>query len=51
MNERMGVWELPKEWGVVKLGELVEMKSGFACAKKNLVAKGVPHLRPFNIGT
>jgi len=26
------------------------MKSGFACAKTNLVSTGVTHLRPFNIG-
>ncbi len=44
-----GIWELPEDWGVVKLGQLVEMKTGFACAKTNLVADGLPHLRPFNI--
>lgn len=32
------------------LGELLEQAdSGFACAKRNLVAIGLPHLRPFNI--
>jgi type I restriction enzyme S subunit len=32
------------------LGNLVEMKSGFACAKSKLVSDGVAHLRPFNVG-
>jgi type I restriction enzyme S subunit len=47
----MGVWELPEGWGTASLGDLVEMKTGFACAKKNLVTEGLPHLRPFNVST
>jgi type I restriction enzyme S subunit len=47
----MGVWELPAGWKTAKLGDLVEMKTGFACAKKNLVSEGISHLRPFNVGT
>ncbi len=50
-SEGMGVWELPEGWGTARLGELVEMKTGFACAKKNLVTEGLPHLRPFNVST
>jgi type I restriction enzyme S subunit len=50
-NKGMGVWELPEGWGLTRLGELVEMKTGFACAKKNLVTEGLPHLRPFNVST
>ena len=44
---------LPEEWDVIRLGDLADMKSGFACAKKNLVeqGQGIPHLRPFNIAT
>ena len=29
--------------------ESLDIKSGFACAKKNVVPIGIPHLRPFNI--
>jgi type I restriction enzyme S subunit len=29
---------------------LIEMKSGFACARKYSVSHGLPHLRPFNVG-
>ena len=49
----MGVWELPEGWGTARLSDLVQIKSGFACAKKNLVPaeKGVAHLRPFNVDT
>jgi type I restriction enzyme S subunit len=47
----MGVWELPEGWGIARLGDFVEMKTGFACAKKNLVTEGLPHLRPFNVST
>jgi type I restriction enzyme S subunit len=50
-SEGMGVWELPEGWDTARLGELVEMKTGFACAKKNLVTEGLPHLRPFNVST
>jgi len=48
-----GVWELPEGWATVCLGSLVQIKSGFACAKKNLVPadEGVAHLRPFNVDT
>ncbi len=44
-------WQLPEGWREVSLGRLVDMKSGFACSKQNLVLQGLPHLRPFNIGT
>jgi type I restriction enzyme S subunit len=47
----VGPWELPEGWETARLGDLVETKTGFACAKKNLVSQGVPHLRPFNVGT
>lgn len=45
---------LPKEWKVVKLGELVEdnkvwIQNGFAQGSYNQSGDGVPHLRPFNI--
>jgi len=30
--------------------QLVEMQSGFACARKHSAPSGLPHLRPFNIG-
>jgi type I restriction enzyme S subunit len=52
-NEDPGMWELPDDWGKARLGDLVEVKSGFACAKKNLVSAetGVGHLRPFNVST
>ena len=51
MNE--AVWELPAGWDTAPLGRLVDIQSGFACSKKNLVpaGKGVAHLRPFNVGT
>lgn len=45
---------LPKEWKVVRLGELVEdnkvwIQNGFAQGSYNQSGDGVPHLRPFNI--
>jgi type I restriction enzyme S subunit len=45
---------LPKEWRVVRLGELVEknlllIRSGFPRGQHNELGDGVPHLRPFNI--
>ena len=45
---------LPKEWRVVRLGELVEkrlllIRGGFPQGQHNEVGNGVPHLRPFNI--
>jgi type I restriction enzyme S subunit len=45
--------ELPAGWDAAPLGRLVEIQSGFACSKKNLVpaGEGVAHLRPFNVGT
>lgn len=48
-----GVWELPAGWEASPLGCLVEIQSGFACSKKNLVpaGEGVAHLRPFNVAT
>lgn len=50
-SEDVGVWELPEGWDAVRLGDLVHIKSGFACAKRNLVpaTEGVAHLRPFNV--
>ena len=49
----MSWWTLPENWGTVCLGSLVQIKSGFACAKRNLVSAGagVAHLRPFNVDT
>jgi len=49
----MDTWELPSGWDTAPLGLLVNIKSGFACSKKNLVpaSQGVAHLRPFNVGT
>jgi hypothetical protein len=32
-------------------GSVIEARSGFAFAKSKLVSEGIPHLRPFNIGT
>ena len=45
---------LPKEWRVVRLGDLVEraillMRNGFPQGEHNETGAGVPHLRPFNI--
>jgi type I restriction enzyme S subunit len=45
---------LPKEWRVVRLGDLVEreillMRNGFPQGQHNETGVGVPHLRPFNI--
>ena len=38
-------------WEQVSLDErIVEMQSGFSCARELTVSHGVPHLRPFNIG-
>lgn len=38
-------------WERVSLDDrIVEMQSGFACARELTVSHGVPHLRPFNIG-
>ncbi len=38
-------------WNYKKLEKkILEMKSGFACARTNAVSNGIPHLRPFNIG-
>ena len=35
----------------VALGDLaVSLESGFACGKSRLVERGLPHLRPFNVG-
>lgn len=44
-------WNLPDEWSTKQLGNMVNVKSGFACAKKHLVTaeEGIAHLRPFNI--
>jgi len=38
-------------WELARIGDcVVEVTSGFACAKKHAVAEGLPHLRPFNVG-
>lgn len=49
----MTYWDLPEGWETARLEQLVQTRSGFACAKRNLVGpeQGVPHLRPFNVGT
>jgi type I restriction enzyme S subunit len=42
---------LPQGWQTASLDPtLVEIVSGFACSKSKLVADGIAHLRPFNIG-
>jgi type I restriction enzyme S subunit len=48
-----GVWEMPAGWDAARLDRLVDIQSGFACSKRNLVpaSMGVAHLRPFNVGT
>lgn len=44
------IGQIPSDWGQVKVDQnLVDVLSGFACAKKNAVADGLPHLRPFNL--
>lgn len=44
--------EFPPDWGKVRIdANLVDILGGFACARKNSVSSGVPHLRPFNIDT
>ncbi len=45
---------LPKEWEVVRLGDLLEqgalwIKNGFPQGRFNEQGQGVPHLRPFNV--
>lgn len=46
------IGELPDGWGKATIDtQLVDIMSGFACAKKNIVPAGVPHLRPFNVTT
>ena len=49
----MDAGEIPAGWDTAPLGRLIDIKSGFACSKKNLVpaSQGVAHLRPFNVGT
>lgn len=49
----MSWWSLPEDWKATPLGPLVKIKTGFACAKKNLVPadQGIAQLRPFNIAT
>jgi len=45
-SEGMSVWES------ARIGDCVtDITSGFACAKKHAVSEGLPHLRPFNVGT
>lgn len=40
------------QWPVATLQSLAKtIELGFACSKTKLVASGLPHLRPFNIGT
>jgi type I restriction enzyme S subunit len=44
-------WELPKGWSKIRLNdEVIDILSGFSCARKYAVQTGVLHLRPFNIG-
>ncbi len=51
-SEVRDTWDLPADWEAVRIGDCVmDVSSGFACAKKNAVLEGLPHLRPFNIGT
>jgi hypothetical protein len=46
-------WTVPTGWKTAPVGRLVEIQSGFACSKKNLVpsSMGVAHLRPLSVGT
>jgi type I restriction enzyme S subunit len=47
-----GTWNGVEGWGQVVLDHtVIEMQSGFACSRKYSVSDGLPHLRPFNIGT
>jgi len=40
-----------QEWRMLDIDSIVrEFQSGFACSKTNVVEKGLPHLRPNNIG-
>jgi hypothetical protein len=42
--------DLPSGWMVGKLDTtLVQITSGFACAKTKTVSHGLPHLRPYNV--
>ena len=52
-SDTVAAWELPEAWETTRLGSVVKIKSGFACAKRNLVSaeKGIAHLRPFNVDT
>lgn len=44
-------WPLPSGWEWERIdNQLVEMQSGFACARKHSDPSGLPHLRPFNVG-
>ncbi|HRQ41852.1 MAG TPA: restriction endonuclease subunit S [Chloroflexota bacterium] len=44
--------EIPERWGKVLVDpQLVDIQSGFACAKSHAVPSGLPHLRPFNVTT
>ena len=46
------IGEIPDDWHKVKIdADLVDSLGGFSCAKQNTVPTGVPHLRPFNVGT
>ena len=45
-------WNAAEGWSQVVLDHtVIEMQSGFACSRKYSVSDGLPHLRPFNIGT
>jgi type I restriction enzyme M protein len=43
--------EVDPEWPVVKLGDVCELKSGFACGKSEKKNGDVLHLRPMNISS
>jgi type I restriction enzyme S subunit len=43
--------ELPRGWDKIRLNdEVIDILSGFSCARKYAVQTGLLHLRPFNIG-
>ncbi len=43
-----------ENWPYEPISESLEcdgIQSGFACSRKNLIKVGIPHLRPYNVGT
>jgi len=43
--------EMPEGWDKIRLNdEVIDILSGFSCARKYAVQTGLLHLRPFNIG-